>query len=83
MLTSIRISTDFLGRFLNSNTKTMIALQDTEIHLQRRRPWIRGLSATAVKEYEGITAHRVRMLVDRLREQKGMVRLEKWFDKFS
>ena len=75
--------TDFFGRLLGPNIQTMIALQDHSTHLARRRPWARGLSNAAVKEYEPLVAARTRLLVEKVGEQEGEVVLDKWFDKFA
>ena len=61
----------------------MIALQDTEEHLRRRRAWIRGFSPNALKEYEGPLARRVAQMRDRLAEQEGIVLLDQWLNYFS
>ena len=71
----------FVGAFLGQNVP-MVGLQDLEEHGRRRRPWTRGLGAAALREYEHLTARRVRQLADTLEEQ-GETSLEKWFDYFA
>ena len=61
----------------------MIGLQDTEMHLHRRRPWARAFTPTAVKEYGALVAKRTRQLVSRLEQQEGTVQLDKWIDYFT
>ena len=67
----------------------MIAIQDTEEHLRRRRAWLRGLTSSALKEYEPLIAHRIMMLRDRLLQvasdpqNGGRVALEHWFNFFQ
>ena len=41
----------FLGQYV-----PMVGLQDLKEHTRRRRPWTRGLSAVALREYEYLTA---------------------------
>ncbi|KAH9940212.1 uncharacterized protein BXZ73DRAFT_43320, partial [Epithele typhae] len=72
------------GMLLKAEPLTMIAIQDTDEHVQRRRSWQRGLSQAALKDYEVMVSRRARMLVDRLGESKGAeVCLDEWFDRFS
>ena len=71
----------FVGAFLGQNVP-MVGLQDLEEHGRRRRPWTRGLGTAALREYEHLTARRVRQLSDTLEEQ-GETSLEKWFDYFA
>ena len=61
----------------------MIGLQDTDIHLRRRRPWARAFTSTAVKDYSVLVAKRTRQLVSRLEQQEGVVNLDKWVDYFT
>ena len=77
------VHVDFIGRFLRYDAETLISLQDTDWHLQRRRPWARGLAGAAIKEYEALVSKRARMLVDRLEAQPDAVSLGKWFEYFS
>ena len=61
----------------------MIGLQDTDIHLRRRRPWARAFTSTAVKDYSVLVAKRTRQLVSRLEQLEGVVHLDKWIDYFT
>lgn len=61
----------------------MMGIRDPEEHARRRRPWNRGLSQAAVKEYEQPLMARVLLLIRRLEEQKGEVNLAKWTSMFS
>ena len=80
---------DFFGRLLKADTLTMVALQDTEEHLRRRRAWLRGFSPTALKEYEPLIARRAVQLRDRLLQVTNEakdgrpVALDEWFNFFS
>lgn len=71
----------FVGAFLGQNYP-MVGIQDLEEHTRRRRPWTRGLSTAALREYEHLTARRVRQLADTLAEQ-GETSLDTWFDYFA
>ena len=72
-----------LGKVLDPHSKMLIALQDTETHLQRRRPWQRAFTPAAIKEYEAQLSKRTSQLVARLEAQRGEVRLDQWFDYFT
>nr|VWO97610.1 Exopolygalacturonase (ExoPG) (EC (Galacturan 1,4-alpha-galacturonidase) (Poly(1,4-alpha-D-galacturonide)galacturonohydrolase) [Ganoderma boninense] len=72
-----------LGRFLSDRNLAMIALQDTELHIQRRRAWNRGLSPAALKGYEDQIARRAGQLVAKIEEHKGEVLLDHWFGYFT
>lgn len=61
----------------------MVAIQDTETHLRRRKNWNRGMSPAAIREYEPFIAKRARQLVEGLEEQKGAVTIGNWFNYFS
>ena len=73
-------SSEFLGKFLDCHSQSMIALQDTEAHIGRRRPWLRAFAPSAVNEYRELLGRRTHQLVSRLEKQKGVVRLDKWID---
>ena len=67
-----------------SETKTpMVGIQDTVVHLGRRRAWNRGLSPGAIKEYEVVLAGRVKQLVQQLGAQPRNVTLDTWLSYFS
>ncbi|PIL29990.1 cytochrome P450 [Ganoderma sinense ZZ0214-1] len=72
-----------MGRVLSDTRITMIGIQDTDVHLLRRRAWARGFTPTALKAYEDRIARRVSQLVARLEEQKGEFLLNQWFNAFS
>ena len=61
----------------------MMGIRDPEEHARRRRPWNRGLSQAAIKEYEQPLVVRVQLLIRRLEEQKGEVDIAKWIGMFS
>ncbi|KAH9929918.1 cytochrome P450 [Epithele typhae] len=72
------------GMLLKAEPLTMIAIQDTDEHVQRRRPYHADSRRGALKDYEVMVSRRARMLVDRLGETKGAdVCLDEWFDRFS
>ncbi|KAF8258059.1 high nitrogen upregulated cytochrome P450 monooxygenase 2 [Lactarius quietus] len=70
---------------------SVIDQRDPIKHLEQRKPWNRAFSSTAVKEYEGILATRVRQLVSCLEDrvngsdQKAGVELDMsaWFSYFA
>lgn len=61
----------------------MIGIQDTDLHLRRRRAWNRGLGPNAIREYEEIVVARAKQLVKRLEQQEGEVILGDWINMFS
>ena len=56
----------------------MIALQNTPEHLERRKPWQRAVTPSAVKGYEPVIVARIHQLIRALEEQQGEVRLDSW-----
>ena len=60
----------------------MVGLQHLEEHAHRRRPCTRGPGTAALKNYEHLTARRVRQLSDTLGRQ-GETLLDKSFDHFA
>ena len=69
---------------LSTQHVDMISIPDTELHLQRRRAWARGLAAKALREYEERMGARVGQLVGSLEEHKGEVLLlDEWFNRFT
>ena len=73
----------WIGGSLTYKNLPMVGISDTELHLQRRRPWTRGLGPTALKDYEAIVAARASQLAHRLEEQHGMVNLGQWLNYFG
>ncbi|THH32413.1 hypothetical protein EUX98_g1775 [Antrodiella citrinella] len=59
------------GRTSYSKIKPLIAWRDASIHAQRRRSWTRGMSTSALKEYEPALAERITQLVDGLLNSRG------------
>ena len=76
-------SAELWARLLDYKSMMMISLQDTALHLQRRRPWLRAFTPTAVKGLEELVEVRVRQLVEELEKQRGTVDLDLWFKCFS
>jgi cytochrome P450 len=61
------------------------------LHIEKRKPWNRAFSSTAIKEYEILVAKRVRQLVSCLEDviegsdekaNVAMVDIAQWFDYF-
>ncbi|KAJ8468958.1 hypothetical protein ONZ45_g17054 [Pleurotus djamor] len=71
------------GRQASMKTSSLIGVQDVQEHARRRRPWSRGLSTTALKDYEGILMNRVRQLANYLAQQTGPVDLSEWIGYFT
>ena len=67
---------------LTATNPPMAGIQDTHVHLARRRSWARGLSPSALKEYEGLVGRRVRQLVRLLEAQDRAVLLGRMFNYF-
>ncbi len=61
----------------------MAGLQDIPYHLQRRRPWNRGLNPSALKDYQPLIVERLQLLVRRLHEQSGIIDLGLWLKYFA
>ena len=74
---------ELLGKTLDYSSMPMIAIQDIDLHLHRRRPWARAFTSTAIKDYSILIEKRTRQLMSRLEEQHGVVRLDKWIDAFT
>ena len=73
----------WIGGSLTYKNLPMVGISDTELHLQRRRPWTRGLGPAALKDYEAIVAARASQLAHRLEEQHGTVNLGRWLNYFG
>ncbi|RDX41687.1 high nitrogen upregulated cytochrome P450 monooxygenase 2 [Lentinus brumalis] len=70
----------FIGRMLTDSALPMVGIQDTDVHLRRRKNWQRGMGPAAIKEYEQFIARRARQLLSRLEEQKGEVVIGNWIN---
>lgn len=68
---------------MSSTSQSIVGLQDTDDHIRRRLPWARGLSPSALKDYEEAVAVRAKQLINRLEEQQGPVALDRWIDYFA
>ena len=79
----LRFNPDFVGRMLSDRNIPLVGIQDTEIHLRRRKNWSRGMSQGAIKEYEELIENRIRQLITRLEEQTGTVDIGDWFSFFT
>ncbi|KAI1789718.1 high nitrogen upregulated cytochrome P450 monooxygenase 2 [Ganoderma leucocontextum] len=74
---------NFIGSLLSAKNVPLVGIQDVDEHMERRRPWARGLSTSASKAYQPLLVKRTQQLVNRLEEQPRELRLEQWFDWFS
>ena len=61
----------------------LVGVRDIPLHLQRRRPWNRGLRQSELKEYEPLIAERAQLLVQRLKDHSGSFDLGLWFSYFG
>ncbi|KAK7690454.1 hypothetical protein QCA50_005552 [Cerrena zonata] len=61
----------------------MVAIRDTNVHHQRRKPWNRAFNSSSIKEFEPLLRKRVKLLVERLGEQKGTTDLTMWINYFT
>ena len=73
---------DLIGRSLDPNILILTAMQNTEYHLQRRKPWTRGLSPGAIKDYEERIALHAKRLVWKLKTA-GEFTLNECIDSFA
>ena len=69
-------SAELWARLLDHKSMMMISLQNTTLHLQRRRPWLRAFTPSAVKGYEELVSARARLLVEGLEKQQGEVDMD-------
>ncbi|KAI8972886.1 high nitrogen upregulated cytochrome P450 monooxygenase 2 [Trametes punicea] len=73
-----------IGRFLRTTDLPIVAIISPEEHQERRKPWQRGFSGSALKVYEPMVAERAHQLLQSLEQrQQGEVDLSEWFDFFS
>ena len=70
-------------QLLDHKSVMIISLQDTALHLQRRRPWLHALTPSAVRGYGELVSAHARLLVEELTKQQGEVDLDLWFKCFS
>ncbi|KAI0711780.1 high nitrogen upregulated cytochrome P450 monooxygenase 2 [Cerioporus squamosus] len=73
----------WVGGMLSAQNLPMVGIQDIDEHLARRRAWNRGLSPTALKDYEPAIAAQTRQLLQALDSQDGCVIFGDWFKSFS
>ena len=52
----------WLGWERRSGRPSLLTQRDPVKHMRQRKPWNQAFSSTAVKEYEGIVANRIRQL---------------------
>ena len=65
----LRVAYD--GRSGYSTHRALLAWRDPILHAQRRKPWARGLSTAALKDYEPDMIKRTAQLVDLLLKKDG------------
>ncbi len=69
----------------------LIAQRDPVLHMHQRKPWNRGFSSAAMKEYEIMVAKRIRQLVGCLEDMvqrpaqktNAMVDMTRWLKYFT
>ncbi|RPD52782.1 cytochrome P450 [Lentinus tigrinus ALCF2SS1-7] len=75
--------TNFHGAMLTATNPPMVGIQDTQVHLARRRSWARGLNPSALKEYEPLIGKRAKQLVRLFETHDGVIVLGQIFNYFS
>ena len=84
VLVRILTVTGYDGRSLFSKNRNVLSWRDNAIHSARRKPWLRGTGAAALKDYEPVLARRVSQIVRMiLRKSDGVVNLSESFKFFS
>lgn len=59
------------GRTRFGVNRPLIGWRDPAVHAKRRQPWTRGMSTSALKEYEPILAGRISQLVNAMLQTQG------------
>jgi cytochrome P450 len=65
---------------------SLVTERDTRVHLERRKPWNKGLSSSSVKEYEPILRNRLFQLVDVFEEKADgitFIDFAEWMSMFA
>ncbi|KAF9484551.1 high nitrogen upregulated cytochrome P450 monooxygenase 2 [Pholiota conissans] len=65
---------------------SLVSERDTRVHLERRKPWNKGLSSASVREYEPILRNRLFQLVDAFEEKAKdgvFIDFAEWMSMFS
>lgn len=75
--------TDWTGRSMDPPIPALSAIRDPVLHGQRRKPWNRGMSVSALREYESIVAKRAVQFINVMEQQKGTPNLAHWLACFS
>ncbi|KJA18919.1 hypothetical protein HYPSUDRAFT_44767 [Hypholoma sublateritium FD-334 SS-4] len=69
-----------------TGSTSLVSERNMRVHLERRKPWNKGLSSSSVREYEPILRNRVLQLVESLQEKSAgnhFVDLVEWISMFS
>ncbi|KAF7322339.1 hypothetical protein HMN09_00011600 [Mycena chlorophos] len=72
----------FLAGRHESTPPTIVSLTG-DAHSAKRRVWNRGMSSSAIREYDIFLVKRTRQLVERLESQSAPLDIVLWFDLFS
>ncbi|CDO71115.1 hypothetical protein BN946_scf184844.g119 [Trametes cinnabarina] len=71
------------GRVLSMTDVPYVGIMDPAVHAERRKPWSRAFSASALKEYEPAIARRASQLVNVLEKQEKEVIVGKYLNFFA
>ncbi|CDO71116.1 hypothetical protein BN946_scf184844.g120 [Trametes cinnabarina] len=71
------------GRALTVTDLPFVAIMDSAVHAERRKPWARAFSATALKEYAPMIANRASQLIRVLEKQCGEIIIGDFFNYFA
>jgi cytochrome P450 len=72
------------GRIPDHEVRGIIMVKDPLEHASRRRPWNRGFSTIALKEYEAMVIDSVKMLMNGLEQREGQViDIARWMTYFA
>lgn len=69
-----------------TGSTSLVSERNMRVHLERRKPWNKGLSSSSIREYEPILRNRIFQLVESLQEKsagKHFVELVEWISMFS
>lgn len=72
-----------IGRTLSATNPPLVGIMKPDVHHERRKPWNRAFSATALKEYEPMIASRALQLAHVLESQKADVDLSRYLNYFT
>ena len=82
--TELQLGTVYSGRQLPNGTTSLLNVADPVEHSGRRRTWNRGMSSTALKDYEHIVKNKVQELMDGLSQRQSQdLDISQWMSFFG